>query len=299
MNKDCASSLLQFMDQDRYEGSLVVQNPSYRLQLKRKSCDGEWVLTSVDRNVNELGLEAAMSAKTQVQQILHYAFKIYDLSVPDILSEKNGSKVDRISAVTRDGKELVQVDFDATHPVKAPEGGVFSPTQGGTFWLDPSRHWCVVEYKLRAEWGGQTKVTIESSWLVRTSHCRTSGKRTFARVGNSCRLRSCGPWMPAVVDRKKCARLGLPNSDRTLLWGGPGHGTAVDLRRAARYNAFTLVSTKRMRSAGPSPRQLPRCAEKQRIQRHRGCPRLECTQKGLIRAEETINWTEWCASKPP
>ncbi len=203
MNKDCASSLLQFMDQDRYEGSLVVQNPSYRFQLKRKSCDGEWVLTSVDRNVNELGLEAAMSAKTQVQQILHYAFKIYDLSVPDILSEKNGSKVDRISAVTRDGKELVQVDFDATHPVKAPEGGVFSPTQGGTFWLDPSRHWCVVEYKLRAEWGGQTKVTIESSWLVRTSHCRTSGKRTFARVGNSCRLRSCGPWMPAVVDRKK------------------------------------------------------------------------------------------------
>jgi hypothetical protein len=115
-------------------------------QLKRKNSNADWYLTALDRKGNDSGLAITRPVRALTERTLLCGYKIGDLNLTEVLAEANDCKIQRIATIQKDGIELVQVDFDSSHPIRRLP---FSPTQGGMFLLDPSHRWCVLEYNLR------------------------------------------------------------------------------------------------------------------------------------------------------
>jgi len=109
MNKNCAYWLVQGMGDEFFGGELVVKNPFYTFQLKRKSLDADWYLTALDRKGNDSGLARMRPARGNVEETLLYGYKIYDLTLTDVLAETNDCKIQQIAAIRKDGIEVVPV----------------------------------------------------------------------------------------------------------------------------------------------------------------------------------------------
>lgn len=126
-------------------GEVYAINPAYSFALKRKGRDDRWVLVGLQ--LRKDGIPA------DIEQVLRPSrestpglIAVYGESLLTLVRQPT-FQVFRAAPVHREGEELVQIDFDNTHPVAIGEG--FFPIQSGSIILDPARFWCVRSYDVR------------------------------------------------------------------------------------------------------------------------------------------------------
>jgi hypothetical protein len=124
-------------------------NSNYAFTLAKAKDSNAWVVT-------DLELEAKHKIRLFGQPLpeIHLSYSMYPFSVHghllDALLADPLFKIRRVSSVKRNGEDLVRIDFDFPHNIK--EKKAFVPLQGGSFFLDPKRYWCVREDELRMQW---------------------------------------------------------------------------------------------------------------------------------------------------
>lgn len=151
-NDRCASFFRPLPGKGGGEG-VSVSNPRYAFLLKRPGSGQDWLLANLDikeRDGRSFG--DGRSVRELVNGSIMSHFQVYGYPLPDLIREAR-FKVTRASRITRDGRELVRVDFDYPHPIDLKN---FTPVQGGSLLLDPDHCWCLRESEIKGKWTNGT-----------------------------------------------------------------------------------------------------------------------------------------------
>ncbi len=156
--------MIQSLGPDRFDGELVAVSPRYAFHVKRNQERAEWFISGLERGGDGASFRGE-SVRLSVERLLTCGYYVDKVNLPDLLTKTEEYKIQKISSCKRDGADAVQIDFDCSHPVRRIP---FSPVQGGTVFLDPSRNWCILGYDLKAEWG-DGKGSISTAFAYRNS----------------------------------------------------------------------------------------------------------------------------------
>jgi hypothetical protein len=126
---------------------VFAYNPKYSFVLSRGSQVSPWVLEELKmaHEGPSPTVDQEISSAVQLNSIL--VFPHYGM-LSELIRQPNFS-VRNASLIRKDGDELVQIEFDNSHPLEA-DPKKFFPVQGGTLVLDPSRYWSVRSGILRS-----------------------------------------------------------------------------------------------------------------------------------------------------
>ncbi|MBI1915383.1 MAG: hypothetical protein HYS12_11700 [Planctomycetes bacterium] len=136
-------------------------NPRYAFQLTRPEGKTDWILSKLDLKVLDGSTVSlgGLSLRELIREQIsgHFVAERHTLAY---LIRRPTFKVLRASAVTRDGRELVRIDFDNAHPWVTPSERSkfpkkyppFDPVQSGSLLLDPDHSWCLAESEIVEEW---------------------------------------------------------------------------------------------------------------------------------------------------
>jgi hypothetical protein len=148
-NASCKLMLRQSLLPESPGGELSAYNPTYGFSLKRRREDQSWAVSGVE-------LEEARIRKAH--QVLedgsNPACELLQLWTEDLseLTRKSSFAVRRAIPAHRDGVELVQIDFDNTHPIEPSGEEPFCPIQSGIMFLDPNHFWCLRAWDLQLKY---------------------------------------------------------------------------------------------------------------------------------------------------
>lgn len=129
-------------------GEAFAINPVYSFALERKGPGHSWVLVELRMRREGILPEIEQMLKPS-QESTPGLIAVYGESLLKLVAQPSFTVL-RVVPLRHDGEELVQVDFDNTHPVKLGDDKFF-PLQSGSMILDPARFWCVRSYDVRGK----------------------------------------------------------------------------------------------------------------------------------------------------
>jgi hypothetical protein len=124
-------------------------NPNYGFQLKGTEASKEWVITGIERENKDNIQWVGMPVGEIVARTCSLPFAVHARHL-DLLLPLADFKVNRVLAVNRNGRDLVQFDFEL--PPQRDDKQYF-PFRSGSVFLDPDHYWCVQEYEGRGIFG--------------------------------------------------------------------------------------------------------------------------------------------------
>jgi hypothetical protein len=255
-NSACKLVVAQERPPEGTVGRVHAFNAVYGFTLSRRSSDAPWVMENLltgDKRYDRDEWEVNRWPNLLV------CIHPWIASLPDLIRQPT-FRVLKASAVHQGGRELVQIDFDNTHPWPT-DGTRPLPIQGGSLVLDPDRLWTLGGCTLQNKYP-RVDTTVRGEYELRDPSAKYSVPRRFMIVqeehapGRGERRTTRLVW---DYDLKEVSRLpgdeeftltafglpepaGLPGAGRSApwhLWFGlaafAGLALAVGCRRAARY----------------------------------------------------------------
>ncbi len=148
-NKQCALVSIEYPKKGQVVREVLAFNPHYGFRLKRNDTGKDWVLTGLEKeNIDSIQF-GGMPVSKLVSDNAMLLFAIHGRQLESLLDDPKFT-VTRAEQVSRGGRDLVQIEFDYPHDANELP---FYPIRSGSIWLEPNEYWCVVEYKVRGEWG--------------------------------------------------------------------------------------------------------------------------------------------------
>lgn len=154
-NEQCASFLYQSFDGQKTEiddkrtiGGVYVVNPRYAFELKRDNSQRDWLLGNLDPHGNGASLNGGEPIHEMSLSWTSPMYDVFGRQISALVHERT-FRVTHASAINRDGRNLVQIDFICPHPIQKHVKNYF--VQGGSLLLDPDRYWCIKECDLRTQ----------------------------------------------------------------------------------------------------------------------------------------------------
>ena len=147
------------------KGEVLASNAAYAFSLSRRTNEDPWIINGVylakDANNLPQALKDMPSDRGGAEQLLTQATWGEPLLA---LMKKSTFRILRVTSVRRGGQEIIQVDFDNSHPVPVeisdPGAKTLDKLQSGTLWLDPNRYWCVRSCDLNYKYLLNSEATV-------------------------------------------------------------------------------------------------------------------------------------------
>lgn len=118
-------------------------NDSYAFYLRRKTPTSPWLLNQLT-DVRKVGVPSELTDAFESFVFQNNVLvTIKDKYLTKIVRDP-GFRVLGCRGVAQAGEELVEVNFDYSHPLEKPD----DPNMKGTVLLDPQRFWCVRSYRI-------------------------------------------------------------------------------------------------------------------------------------------------------
>jgi hypothetical protein len=150
-NKECASWLMQHLGGKRLDGEVVGTNPDYAFRLQRKTKDSGWYESAVVRKAggrDEDAPQIPWPPRRTAESVLLALYRPSGKPLSEWIRKTEAAHSMKAATVHKDGRELVRVEFDTSHP---PMSQPFEPVQSAAALLDPSLNWCVVQSEAQVE----------------------------------------------------------------------------------------------------------------------------------------------------
>ncbi|MEW4531420.1 hypothetical protein [Maioricimonas sp. JC845] len=141
-----------------YLKTAVGVNSDYAFRVQFDSDARQWVLTDLDRDVQDVELSSlAEGPKELALGLVCRGMRVFGTWLPEMVSEP-GFRVNQVLTFEQGSTQLVRVEFDYE-----PQQHRNNPVRGGTILLDPSRYWLIREAKVRAFWmpGEEGTITVQ------------------------------------------------------------------------------------------------------------------------------------------
>jgi hypothetical protein len=157
-------------------------NPQYGFVLTRLQASSPWIAHEIYTDPQQA--EKAMKAS---RQEIDYGFTLplrlgSRGELLPVLVTQALFQVQRCVPITRQGRLLIAVDFQCPHPVNHFQD---NPVQGGVFWLDPERLWCMAGYDVQlktVKGEAEREVVQVEEWQLVNDEFWFPRRRTFQRL---------------------------------------------------------------------------------------------------------------------
>lgn len=186
--KDRPGARLAIIDEEYFKEhiqrrAVYVRNPNYIYSLSKRKAESSWALTQVNAwdLASKLPEDYAVWIGSGVQAAL---LDLEHQQLPDIVALPS-FHVRRAAKVSRDGLELVQIEFENA---AANPKDVLSIIQGGTLLLDPQRSWCLRGYEIQTKYSNAEGVARLETVELRDSsmlHFPLPVKLTYSGTGRA------------------------------------------------------------------------------------------------------------------
>jgi hypothetical protein len=157
-NSACQLCLVRSESKDGASEEVLAHNRAYAFFLRRKTSEKPWVITSV---VN-LKQDAADSALRRIQEaqlpVVGQLTQLYNRGLEKLVLHKT-FRVLSARPVNLNEEELVEIQFDNTHPL-SKDTSEFFPVQSGVLVLDPKKSWCLRSGTLQNKYFGSVSSDV-------------------------------------------------------------------------------------------------------------------------------------------
>src|SRR5262249_33135384 len=154
-NKNCASWLIQQLEEEKRPGRIEVLNPRYAFRLQRTSPDAPWAVAGISVGLEEgytLGpLPPDISVGAGLVDMALTFSSIHE-RLPELIKDPD-FRITGAKTVAREGVEWIRVDFTNRPKITEPQQigkntirGAWNPLREGWFLLDPAHYWVMREY---------------------------------------------------------------------------------------------------------------------------------------------------------
>ena len=133
------------------EARAQAANPRYAFRLTRPKGKTDWMLSQLDLKILD-GSTVDRDGQPLQERIHHSVarhFEVDWLPLSSVIRQPT-FKVLRATAVNRDSRELVRIDFDNGHPLPTGKNyaGRYITLQSGSLLFDPDHYWCLAESRI-------------------------------------------------------------------------------------------------------------------------------------------------------